>query len=242
VKNHYSLNWYEFFLENIDPGLTEKEASFIRRQLPNPPYRLILDACCGRGRHASLLAENGYLINGIDLNSSALKLAKKRVPQATFIRMDIRHLDALRTDFDGIVNLWQSFGYDEPAANLGLLRLFSSKLRLGGRLVLDVYQRGFFENHQSERRFEHDGIQVVEHKTLRSGRLTVRLEYPPPIPDDTYEWQLYIPQELIRLARGVGLKCTLVCAGFEEDQPASPEIPRMQLVFEKRNQTKKKNV
>ncbi len=108
-------------------------------------------------------------------------------------------------------------------------------MRSFGRLVLDVYNLDFFENHQGERRFERNGIQIVEHRTLRLGRLTVRLEYPSPLPADTYEWQIYTPQELIRLAGEVGLKCILVCADFDERQPESPEIPRAQLVFEKRN-------
>jgi hypothetical protein len=58
VKNSCSRIWFELFLETR-PN-TEQEAAFVTRNLPNPPYRKILDLGCGEGRHTNILAQKCY--------------------------------------------------------------------------------------------------------------------------------------------------------------------------------------
>jgi hypothetical protein len=109
----------------------------------------------------------------------------------------------------------------------------ASRLRLGGRLVLDVYHRSFFERHQGAREFERNGEPIRETKRMRGSRLHVRLEYGLSGATDRFSWELFTPDELVARARDVGLRALLACSGFDEARAPTPDTPRMQLVLER---------
>ena len=233
--NAYSRTWFDTFLADFSPAQTEVEAEFIARHLPLPAYRSVLDLCCGMGRHAVPLAERGYEVTGVDLSTEALAAARESAPQSvTLLQGDMRDLSFLRGEFDAVLSLWQSFGYFGEDTNASILRQISDKLRRDGRFILDIYHRGFFEAHQGERRFERNGLTIVESKRMVGNRLTVTLNYGPAVPPDVFDWQLYTPEEIEALAAEVGFRLVASCTGFEEHQPATSTSPRMQLVFEKK--------
>jgi trans-aconitate methyltransferase len=65
----------------------------------------ILEIGCGPGNIAKyLLSERpDFDIFGIDIASNMIELAKKNNPTASFAIMDIRHIDEIKTKYDGIV-------------------------------------------------------------------------------------------------------------------------------------------
>jgi SAM-dependent methyltransferase len=232
--NEYSPTWYETFLEPIALEQTEREAAFVARWLPLPAYARVLDLCCGQGRHARALASRGYSVTGVDSNAAALTVARRASRDTiAYLQHDMRHLDELPEVFDAVICLWQSYGYFDAATNADILRQIGRKLRPTGRLVLDIYHRGFFERNQGTRRFERDGRTIGETKRIDGDRLTVTLDYGPDRPLDTYEWQLFTPELIEILARQCDFELLLACAGFDEATPASNHVPRMQLVFER---------
>lgn len=234
MRNTYSSTWFELFLEPIQPVQTENEIAFLTHHLPQPSYKTILDVCCGSGRHANLLAAQGYHVTGIDLNQAALQKAEQAsTGHIIYQKLDMRNLGELSGSFDAVLNLWQSFGYFDEATNTDILRQMSHKINPKGRLVLDMYHRGFFENHQRARTFEKSGLTITETKTMAGNRLTVTLDYGPDYEPDRFEWQLYTPAEISVLAHAVGLTCLIVCTNFAEQYAAIDNSPRMQLVFEK---------
>lgn len=253
----YSPTWYELFLQPIPAEQTEREAAFVARWLPLPAYRALLDLCCGQGRHARALARRGYRVTGVDSNAQALAEARRASVDdvadqsasgssapyqlnsepmsgaVSYIEHDMRHLEELPGAFDGVLCLWQSFGYFDAATNAGILRQASAKLRPGGRLILDIYHRGFFERNQGVRRFERFGRSISETKRMDNDRLTVVLDYGADQPADTYAWQLFLPEEIVALAMRCGFTLVLTCADFDEATAPSADAPRMQLVFER---------
>lgn len=55
---------------------------------------------------------------------------------------------------------------------------------------------------------------------------------------DHFEWQLFTPEELRRLALSCGWKMCLMCSGFDAERHPSPAISRVQYVLERcRNST-----
>jgi len=237
LTNAYSPTWFELFLGSIQPVQTEAEVAFLARHLPLPDYRDVLDLCCGWGRHALLLAERGYRVTGVDRDPVAIAEARRRAADlaVTYVVHDMRRLAEQIWSFAAVINLWQSFGYFDEATNRRVLRQINRMLRPRGRLILDLYHRGFFERHQETRTFERGDLIVTERKSMRGNRLTVRLGYWPGHGMDTFEWQLYAPEELRALAEQNGFRHLLTCARFDECSAASPDEPRMQLVLEKRS-------
>jgi SAM-dependent methyltransferase len=232
MPNDYSQTWFDLFLRRIDPAQTQREIAFLQRQLPLPRYERVLDVCCGMGRHTRLLAERGYSVVGLDQDARAVEIAWAEAPSgAQYVQGDMRKLDEVPGSYDAALIMWQSFGNFDEATNQDILHQIHRKLNSGGRLVLDIYNRDFFEPRQGARSREEDGRTVAETKWMEGNRLTVHLDYGRGT--DTFNWQVFTPDEIVALAAKVGFSYVLACANFDEATPPSAEIPRMQLVFEK---------
>jgi SAM-dependent methyltransferase len=134
----------------------------------------------------------GYEVVGVDGDP---KVSPALVP-------DLRGLDSLPSDFDAVVNLWASFGYFDEATNEHVLTSFGRRLRPGGRLVLDLFNRAFFDGRPAEAVRElRPG--VFERSRLVGARRQVELDYGDGHVD-RFEWQLYRPEELAALALDSG--------------------------------------
>jgi SAM-dependent methyltransferase len=233
--NPYSPTWFDTFLHTIDPAQTRREAEFLTRQLPLPRHRRVLDICCGPGRHSLELARLGYDVSGFDCNADVINRAKQAAGSAgNFLIHDMCHTREISGDFDAAILLWQSFGQFDEATNLDVLRQIASKLTAGGRFILDIYDRRFFEPRQGTLVHERAGKRITEHKHMGGNRLVVELDYGDGAVGDRFDWQLFSPDELIALARPVGFNCMLCCTEFDETRAPTGERPRVQYVFEKR--------
>jgi SAM-dependent methyltransferase len=178
----------------------------------------------------------GYEVTGLDRSEVALAEARRVCgPKVRFVQGDMRSLSEVGGGFDAVISMWQSFGYFDPETNTGVLAGMRGRLRTGGRVVLDVYDRRFFERNLGERRIERDGEVIHETTTLADGRLTVLLEYESRGFSEGFEWQLYAAEELAEAASNCSLDLVRACAQFDEHRPANGEHPRMQLVLEARD-------
>jgi SAM-dependent methyltransferase len=235
MVNNYTQRWFATFLDTIDPAMTLVEVAFLKRWLPKPSYRRILDLCCGNGRHGRLLAENDYVVTGVDVDTVALAAAERLSAANANIEyrlLDMRELDTVEETFDGIINMWQSFGYFDAATNADILRQISCRLRPGGRLIIDLNNRDYFTQNQGTQHYERNGQTIVGTRRLIGNRMLVELDYGPGLPQDRFEWQLYTPDELSTVAKPLGLTPKVVCTWFDEKRPVSPHDARMQIVFE----------
>lgn len=94
---------------------------------------------CGQGRHAHLLAEAGYDVDGLDYSRDLLSVARKRGagPSLRYTQGDMRRLPAKWSGrFDAVLNLFTSFGFfAHPAEDARVVREFARVLKPGGILV-----------------------------------------------------------------------------------------------------------
>ncbi|MGZ3661866.1 MAG: class I SAM-dependent methyltransferase [Bdellovibrionota bacterium] len=232
-SNDYSDLWFATFLAPISPVQTAAEAQFVARQLPLATHPELLDLCCGSGRHSIALARMGYGVTGVDHNEKAIREAEKNAGSlnATFIHGDIRTFELLRVN--GILVLWQSFGFYSPMENRRLLEKWRGLLHPGGRLVLDVYNRAFFEGKDGERIAKTPRGEIIETRRLRGSQLSVRLTYPSR-ESDHFQWEIFDEPGLVKLAEECGFSLRIACRSFDEALPPSPLEQRMQLVFERK--------
>lgn len=67
----------------------------------------VLDLACGAGVPVvKFLVKSGYNVTGIDFSSSMIKLAKKNVPKAKFLEMDMTKLKFKTNSFDAVVSFY----------------------------------------------------------------------------------------------------------------------------------------
>lgn len=230
----YSPEWYAIFLDVISPAQTAEEVAFVARNIPVDSHPTLLDVCCGPGRHAIPLAQRGYHITGIDNNAAQIARATAQAPPgASFHTHDVRDLASLEGEFDGIINMWASFGYFDAATNFEILRQIRARLRDGGRAIIDVYNRDHMRMVPATEATERQGNAVKTRRRWSGNRLRVELTYGSGAGDE-FEWHVYTPSEFSELCAEAGLATVLSCAWFNEAQPASAEHARMQFLLERR--------
>lgn len=230
--NTYSEAWFDTFLSAGESPSVAPEMAFFDACLPLPDYRRVLDIACGMGRHSRALAERGYEVVGVDISEAALSSARVGSPTgASFVALDMRELDALEGEFDAAVCLWQSFGAFAEAENTGVLRSMARRVRPGGRLLLDIYNRDALGALPAEEIAVRAGREVRTRRSLSGDRFRVRISYEGTTGSDEFDWQVFTPNGFVEFAEAAGLEHVSTCAWFDPDTPAGPEHLRMQVLL-----------
>lgn len=105
------------------------------------PGDKVLDAPCGHGRLANLLAERGMEVTGVDATREFIDLARadaiERGVEVDYRVGDLREL-GVDGPFDAVVCWFTSFGYFDDPGNQGVLAEFARVLRPGGKLGIEM--------------------------------------------------------------------------------------------------------
>ena len=129
--------------------LAHAELPFVLRALHLRERSIVLDLCCGAGRHSRALVAataKGRVI-GLDLSADLLRDAQaknKTAKRLFFIRADMRRIPLATSSIDGVANLFTSFGYFKTdREHLSVLSEVARVLVPGGRFVIDFFNRDF---------------------------------------------------------------------------------------------------
>jgi SAM-dependent methyltransferase len=202
----------------------------------------ILDCPCGQGRHAHLLAEAGYDVDGTDLSPVLLKRAKARGTGSTlrYTRADMRRLPARWTSrFDAVINVFTSFGFfAEPADDVRVLREFARVLKPGGVVLWHGGNRDGIAAKFIARDWwrTSDGTLVAQERSFDalSGMLDVRSEWEgrKARGSRTHRIRLYTATRLAELCRDEGLIVETAYDGWS-DRPLRRTSSEMLLIARK---------
>lgn len=214
-------------------AVTAAEVAAIRRRLPLPMFRRLLDICCGPARHARPLAIAGYQVTGVDRDRAAIEEASRTVPNAAFHVADQRDLSVLAGPFDAAVMLWQSFGYFDPDTNDRVLGGIAALLRPKGRLLLDVYHPGFARAHVGTTTPSRTRDCRSIHNAVEGGRLTSTIVYADGS-TERMDFELFEPENLARRASTRGFTVIEACSSWDASRSPTPDEQRYQLVLERR--------
>jgi SAM-dependent methyltransferase len=124
----------------------EKECDFLEeifKRYSNPMPKTILDAGCGTGNHAILLAKRGYKVTGIDLSEKMIKIAKEKANknhvEINFNVMDLRELK-LNKKFDACICMFSVLNYVIAGDELlGVLLKIKRHLKTGSLFIFDFW-------------------------------------------------------------------------------------------------------
>jgi SAM-dependent methyltransferase len=123
--------------QHRDETEAEHVVDLIARFLEGRDIRSVLDLGCGAGRHSKALCERWWTV-GLDLSAALLKIARREILDAPYVRADMRELPFASGSFDLVVNLFTSFGYfEDDRENERVLVCVCDTLRPGGTLVID---------------------------------------------------------------------------------------------------------
>jgi SAM-dependent methyltransferase len=208
-----------------------------------PAGARILDVPCGQGRHAHLLAEAGFRVDGLDYSRFLLDRARERGTSATlrYTRGDMRKLPARWTGrFDAVVNLFTSFGFfTDPADDARVIAEFGRVLKPDGMLVFHAGSRdGVMARFLARDWWKSDDGTVIGHERSfdpLSGILTIHTTWEGPAGSGTREHRLrlYTATRIAELCLEAGLIVHEAYDGFR-DRPLTRRSGEMLLVARKR--------
>lgn len=161
-RHHFDDAYFELHDPLFDEATSRREVAGMRELLGLHEGARVLDAPCGWGRHAVLLAEAGCDVFGADLSYDLLRRAPRAVasdadadpapnddpadaPPAlppAYAAADIRALPYADASFDAVVNVFTSLGlFLDDVEDIAALREARRVLRPGGALLLESMHR-----------------------------------------------------------------------------------------------------
>jgi SAM-dependent methyltransferase len=118
----------------------------------------VLDAGCGAGRMSRYLAGRGCLVEGVDLSSRMVALARREHPGRTFTVGSLTELPYPDDQFAGVM-LWYSIIHTAPAGQARIFAEASRVLRPGGHLLVGFQAgAGVRDVAGNYRRFGHEVV------------------------------------------------------------------------------------
>ena len=214
-----------------DSDSARREAAFALARLPGPPA-LLLDLCCGSGRHSVPFAEAGVPLVGLDYSPPLLNLARRRNPRLRLVRGDMRSLPFRDGTFSAVVNFFTSFGYFlSEAENFAVVAEIERVLRDGGVFLCDTFARDWVlarlvpeerrrcgEKEYAIRRSWNAATQRIEKEieVRRHGSTEIFRE----------SVRAYDPGELVEIFCRAGLPVERTWGDFD-GSPAGPDSPRL---------------
>ena len=191
-----------------------------------PAGSRILDVPCGQGRHAHLLAEAGFDVDGLDYSDDLLARARKRGtgPRLRYTRGDMRKLPSKWSGrFSVVLNLFTSFGFfSDPADDARVIVEFARVLEPGGLLVWHGGSRdGVMARFLARDWWEtEDGTLIAHERSFDglSGVLTVRTTWrgKKRAGNREHRIRLYTPTRLAELCADAGLVVEQAYDGFRD--------------------------
>ncbi len=228
LEEHVTPDWWRGIFNSLylktdgdvvaDPNITRQEVDLFSEFVSLSPNDVILDLCCGQGRHSLELARRGFkCVEGLDrshyLIQKAKAAAKREGLNVKFREGDARKLPYLPDTFDVVLILGNSFGYFESVQDdLRVLKEVARVLKPWGRLLIDVtdgdYMRRAFEPRSwewigkrsfvcRERSLSVDGQRLISREIITDVEKGV-------IADQFYAERLYDRDSIARLMREAG--------------------------------------
>lgn len=188
-------------------------AGLLRRV--NPECRTVLDVACGTAEHARLLAAEGFVVDGIDLDPAFVRLARQKHSAGRFFEADMSDF-RLPHRYDAVMCLFSSIGYLKTLDRVRrALACFREHLNPGGVIIVEPwFTPGVLDPERiSQQTADANGVRVSRvSRTEIDGRLS-RTHFDYEITDSTgtrrasevHELGLFTPAELLRTFQEVGL-------------------------------------
>ena len=192
---------------------TSRIASLLRDV--NPHGRTVLDVACGTGEHARLLAAEGFLVDGLDLDPAFVRIAARKHPAGRFFEADMADFHLSRR-YDAVLCLFSSIGYLRTLDRItAALTCFRRHLAPGGRIIVEPWfpPGGLNPDRVARNTGEANGVRVTRVGRVEiEGRLS-RVHFDYEIADATgvrrvseiHELGLFTAAELLAAFHDAGL-------------------------------------
>jgi SAM-dependent methyltransferase len=202
----------------------EREVKFLLKlfRLSDVRGKEILDVACGTGNHAKVLQEKGYKVTGMDISEDVLKIARRKVRDATFLSGNMRELDKAlagrgeEDEYNIVLCMFSAISYNLAISDLKkTLQGFYDHLKEGGIVVFDTHftDAGFIDGYRGEDIFDDGRVIGARLSTSKRDGGIGQISFTYLIKDgakvivlrnDVHKLGLFDAKEILRTMREVG--------------------------------------
>ncbi len=212
--------------------------------------RRILDLNCGIGRHSIELGKRGIGVLGTDLSPYYIQIARKSAKshrvadKVRFKVADMRRIGAVlaRERFDGVINLFTSFGFYDDKTNAAILRQCCRLVRPKGFFALEIMNRDWIvRNFQPQGFSRYENLILLEDRAFDTKTSRTRTTWTYLVQKSeknfvlekqvTIDSRLWSLHELICLFEETGWSFKAVYPGFGRQQRDTPLTELQRLFF-----------
>lgn len=168
-ENWFDSPYYHILYQSHDDTEAKWFIDNLLEFLPLKQGTRLLDLACGKGRHARYLAEKGFEVTGLDVSPASIAFARHfENERLSFYQHDMR-LPFRINYFDGIFNMFTSFGYfSTDRDHLRTLQNVYKGLQPGGFFILDFFNSTWVRKHLVRAEIKTlDGIEFQLKKSVR---------------------------------------------------------------------------
>ena len=220
--------YYDLFYQNKN---YKKEVEFLEKLIDKDSK--VLDIGCGTGMHASILEEDGYEIDGLDLNEEMLDIAKKRINGYLYnqnildIKVDKKY-DVIISMFAVINHLKNIYELEKALSNL------KNILTDNGKIIIDLHNPqksgkkiDEFKDVKRTMIWEFDKNKKIEKSNIIFEIDNVTYE-------DSHTFRIFSIDEVIKCSSNVGLKVIDIYENYDVLKNGGSNSKNLQFVIEKK--------
>jgi trans-aconitate methyltransferase len=199
-----SVHLYELLYSSKD---YEGEANALTRIIRDvcPTASTLLDVACGPHEHVRFLTKD-FSVDGLDLNTDLLELAKPKNPIGTYTQGDMRAF-GLDQKYDAVACLFSSIGYVANVEELNAtVACFAAHTKPGGAVIVEPWftPERWTAGHVTMRTAQNEHMSIARSNiTVQKGNKSpIRFHYMVATPDgvDTFtedhDMTLFTPDEM----------------------------------------------
>lgn len=145
-KNWFNSPYYHMLYNERDEAEADRVVKNLIKYINPAKGSYMLDLACGKGRHAQVLNQLGYVVTGLDIAPESITEAvKTENEQLSFYVHDMRAPFGAGM-YDYVFNFFTSFGYfNNIQENEKVLLNINKALRPKGTLVIDFFNSELVE-------------------------------------------------------------------------------------------------
>lgn len=212
---HASAAYYDLIYATFKDYAQEAAQMLALLRGLNPHIKTLLDVACGTGEHALRLSQEGYEVDGLDLDPAFVAIAQAKLPARRFFEADMSQFD-LPHRYDAVMCLFSSIGYLQTLEKVTeALHCFKRHLAPGGVVVVEPwFPPGVLNPSRVTRTEAHaEGVHIVRTSHLTIDGRVSHLHFDYELTDaegtqrfsETHSLGLFTPEEQQAAFEAVGL-------------------------------------